>query len=242
MRRFAAALALCAATGPAAAAAGGFEDSMAQRVLACTGCHGQQGRATREGYVPRLAGKPAAYLLNQLHHFRDGRRDYRLMTGLLEPLSDDFLAEIAAHFAGLDLPYPPPAPVTASPAMLARGRELALRGDPARRLPACSACHGQALSGTLPAVPGLLGLPRDYVNAQLGAWRGGTRRARTPDCMADIARRLGPDDVAAVAHWLAAQPVPHGAQAAPVEPAVWPLHCGGVPQRRVAEDAGAATR
>ena len=35
----------------------------------------------------------------------------------------------------------------------------------------------KALTGTLPAVPGLLGLPRDYLNAQLGNWRTHQRQA-----------------------------------------------------------------
>ena len=234
MRGLLPALALTAATALAAAAPPKIEDSMAQRLLACTGCHGKQGRATSDGYIPRLAGKPAGYLLNQLHHFRDGRRQLRLMTGLLDPLDDAYLAEIAAHFAALDIAYPPPQAAGADRASLARGEQLALRGDAARRVPACSACHGAALTGTQPAVPGLLGLPRDYLNAQLGAWRGGNRRAHAPDCMASIARRLAPDDVAAVAHWLAAQPVPAGGRPAPHEPAAWPLACGGVPQRHVA--------
>ncbi len=234
MRGLLPALALAAATALAAAAPPKIEDSMAQRLLACTGCHGKQGRATSDGYIPRLAGKPAGYLLNQLHHFRDGRRQLRLMTGLLDPLDDAYLAEIAAHFAALDIAYPPPQAAGADRASLARGEQLALRGDAARRVPACSACHGAALTGTQPAVPGLLGLPRDYLNAQLGAWRGGNRRAHAPDCMASIARRLAPDDVAAVAHWLAAQPVPAGGRPAPHEPAAWPLACGGVPQRHVA--------
>ena len=234
MRGLLPALALAAATALAAAAPPKIEDSMAQRLLACTGCHGKQGRATSDGYIPRLAGKPAGYLLNQLHHFRDGRRQLRLMTGLLDPLDDAYLAEIAAHFAALDIAYPPPQAASADRASLARGEQLALRGDAGRRVPACSACHGAALTGTQPAVPGLLGLPRDYLNAQLGAWRGGNRRAHAPDCMASIARRLAPDDVAAVAHWLAAQPVPAGGRPAPHEPAAWPLACGGVPQRHVA--------
>ncbi|RYF64304.1 MAG: hypothetical protein EOO29_42595, partial [Comamonadaceae bacterium] len=40
-------------------------NSMASRVLACTACHGKEGRATQEGYFPRIAGKPAGYLANQ---------------------------------------------------------------------------------------------------------------------------------------------------------------------------------
>ncbi|MFZ8406771.1 c-type cytochrome, partial [Staphylococcus aureus] len=63
-------------------------DSLAQRALACTGCHGKQGRAAPDGYYPRLAGKPAGYLYNQLLNFRDGRRDYGLMSELIAPLSD----------------------------------------------------------------------------------------------------------------------------------------------------------
>ena len=38
-----------------------------------------------------------------------------------------------------------------------------------------------------PAVPGLLGLPRDYLNGQLGAWQTRQRHATAPDCMATIA-------------------------------------------------------
>ncbi|MGH6638909.1 MAG: c-type cytochrome, partial [Polaromonas sp.] len=52
------------AASPAIAAAP-FEDSIAQRTLACTACHGPQGRAAPDGYYPRLAGKPAGYLYNQ---------------------------------------------------------------------------------------------------------------------------------------------------------------------------------
>ena len=42
-----------------------------------------------------------------------------------------------------------------------------------------------------PAIPGLLGLPRDYLNSQFGAWRIGQRQAQEPDCMAQVARQLG---------------------------------------------------
>jgi cytochrome c553 len=187
------------------------QDGMAQRTLACTACHGKEGRAGPDGYYPRIAGKPAGYLYNQLLHFRDGRRHYGLMTGLLDTLSDEYLLEIARYFAALDAPYPPPAPTSLPPEQLQRGRQLAQKGDKANNLPACAECHGRALTGVLPAVPGLLGLPRDYLNAQLGAWRSGQRRAHTPDCMADIARRLSPEDLAAVTGWLAAQPVPRKA-------------------------------
>jgi cytochrome c553 len=181
---------------------------MAQRMQACTACHGAEGRAAPDGYYPRIAGKPAGYLYNQLINFRDGHRGYRLMGQMLEPLNDAYLREMADYFAQLDLPYPAPARVTLSEADRRRGETLALRGDPALQVPACTQCHGAQLTGMLPDVPGLLGLPRDYLTAQMGAWRTGLRKGHQPDCMAPIAQRLNPSDVAAVSGWLASQPLP----------------------------------
>ena len=215
--------------GATCAAAAGFEDTLAQRTLACTACHGAQGRAGPDGYYPRIAGKPAGYLYHQLLNFREGRRHYGLMTRLLDPLSDAYLMDIARHFAALDLPYPAPARSNAAPEVLQRGRELALRGDAARQLPACAQCHGAALTGAQPNTPGLLGLPRDYLNAQLGAWRTGQRRAHAPDCMAQIARSLAPEDLTAVSSWLAAQPLPAVARAVDALPAAPSMACGSAP-------------
>jgi len=209
-----------------------FEDTMAQRMVACTACHGVQGRAAPDGYYPRLAGKPAGYLYNQLLHFRDGRRTYRLMTQMVDPLSDAYLLEIAEHFAAMDVPYPAPARVDATPQDLQRGEQLALRGDPARRLPACAACHGAALTGVQPATPGLLGLPRDYINAQLGAWRTGQRKAHAPDCMADIAQRLDIQDIAAVSAWLSTQRLPANTHAVAASATPLPMNCGSAQPTR----------
>ena len=223
------------------AAAPKFEDTIAQRVLACTACHGKEGRAASDGYYPRIAGKPAGYLYNQLIDFRDGRRHYALMTSLIDPLSDAYLREIAGYFSALDLPYPPPQPARAPAAVLERGRALVQQGDAARDIPACSACHGERLTGVAPAIPGLLGLPRDYLNGQFGAWRNGARRAHAPDCMATVAKRLAPEDIGAVSQWLAAQAVPQPATPANSLPAALPLDCGGVPPG-AAGAASAVTR
>jgi cytochrome c553 len=203
-----------------------FEDSMAQRTLACTGCHGKEGRAGPDGYYPRIAGKPAGYLYNQLLNFRDGRRHYGLMARLLDPLSDAYLLEIAQHFASLDLPYASPSLAGTASALLQRGLALARPGDAARDIPACVQCHGDALTGVAPNTPGLLGLSRDYLNSQLGAWRTGQRRAHAPDCMARIARQLSPEDLSAVAAWLAAQPLPRDTRAVASLPQPPSISCG----------------
>ena len=84
-------------------------DTMEARLRACAACHGEQGQGTDNDYFPRLAGKPAGYLMNQLVAFRDGRRRYPPMNYLLEYLPDSYLQQIADYFSGLRPPPPPPA-------------------------------------------------------------------------------------------------------------------------------------
>jgi cytochrome c553 len=185
-------------------------DTMEERVAACVQCHSSSTEATKDGFSPRIAGKPAGYLFNQLVSFRDGRRGYQPMVYLLQNLSDDYLREMAAYFSQLNVPYPPPEAIRLSPAEAGRARQLVEHGDPARGVPACIDCHGKGLSGIAPNIPGLLGLPRQYMNSQFGGWRSGKLRSIEPDCMGEVARRLAPEDAALIASWLAAQPVPAG--------------------------------
>jgi cytochrome c553 len=207
-------------------------DSIAQRARPCTACHGEQGRATPEGYFPRIAGKPAGYLFNQLTGFRDGRRFFPEMTFLVERQRDDYLRALADYFANVELPYAGPVQAQATPAALERGRELVMNGDASRSIPACKSCHGEQLMGVLPATPALLGLSPDYLIAQLGGWANGTRHALQPDCMANIIKGLSSNDIHAVTAWLAAQQVPANAhpQAAFNEPP--PVQCGSIEATR----------
>ena len=181
--------------------------TMEERVAACTSCHSAATEATPDGFSPRIAGKPAGYLFNQLLAFRDGRRTYPPMVYLVQNLSEAYLREMAAYFGELELPYPPPERTALSNEESARARDVVEHGDPARGVPACIECHGRNLAGIEPGIPGILGLPRQYMNAQFGAWRSGRLRSRASDCMAEVASRLAQADAALVAAWLAAQPV-----------------------------------
>jgi cytochrome c553 len=205
-------------------------DTIATRLQACTPCHGPQGQGTDNDYFPRLAGKPAGYLMNQLVAFRDGRRRYPPMNYLLEYLPDAYLQQIADYFAAL---RPPPLPQTvadASAAVLARGRVIVTEGDSGHGVPACSHCHGPRLTGMEPAIPGLVGLRAGYISAQLGAFRYGTRTAKEPDCMQLVAASLSESDVTAVAQFLASQPVPADPSPVPRGTLPMPLPCGSEPQ------------
>jgi cytochrome c553 len=205
-------------------------DTMAARVLACASCHGADGEGTSDVYFPRLAGKPAGYLYNQLIAFREGRRRYPPMNYLLEFLPDAYLQKMAEHFASLRPPFPAPAVPTVSKEILARGESLVTKGDAQRGVPPCSSCHGEHLGGMEPAIPGLLGLRAAYISGQLGGWRYGTRTAAAPDCMQVVAGLLTEDDVHAVAAYLSSRPAPKDPSFAPRGSLAMPLECGSQPR------------
>lgn len=205
-------------------------DTIEQRMAACNICHGDKGEGKGAAeYYPRLAGKPAGYLFVQLQHFRDGRRKYPQMVYLLRYMPDAYLREIADYYAKLQAPHLPPAKPSADARERQRGEALATVGDASKHVAACSACHGKALMGVAPGIPGLLGLPVDYIAGQLGAWKTGLRTATAPDCMHDIAQRLSGADIAAVAKWLGSQAVPPGAAVVQQGPGKLPMTCGSQP-------------
>jgi cytochrome c553 len=210
-----------------AVSAAEIPDTLEQRVKACAICHGEQGEGiTKTEYYPRLAGKPAGYLHNQLINFRERRRNVPIMTYMVAYLSDDYLREIAEYYSKLAPHYPPP--VGGSTVTLAHGEAIVTKGDPSRGIPACVSCHGPKLSGMEPAVPGIVGLNAQYIGAQLGAWRTGTRHAKEPDCMAQIALRLAPGDISAIGGWLAAQPASTKIPPEPANSLKPPLDCGSL--------------
>lgn len=204
-------------------------DSMEARMQGCVTCHGQQGQGTSNDYFPRIAGKPAGYLHNQLLAFRDGSRRYAPMNYLLAYLTDDYLREMAEYFSKLHPPFSPPQAPAVAAEVLERGRTLVQNGDGSRQVPACVACHGTGLTGMEPGIPGLVGLRPNYIAAQLTRWRTGERRAAAPDCMHRIAIRLNEGDIQGISAWL-------GSLAAPRDPAPekrnaqrMPVACGTQP-------------
>ena len=82
-----------------------------QRLLACASCHAK--KDVNDAFFPRISGKPAGYLYNQLVNFRDGRRQFPLMTYMVDYLPDAYLHQIAEHFSREHLPPPPAQPTDA---------------------------------------------------------------------------------------------------------------------------------
>jgi cytochrome c553 len=201
-------------------------DSIEARVQGCVTCHGHSGQGTNNGYFPRIAGKPAGYLYNQLVAFRDGTRRYPPMNYLVAYLPDAYLHEIAEHFAKQRPPFAASEAANVAPDVLVRGRALVTGGDAGKGIPACVACHGAGLTGMEPGIPGLVGLRPTYVVAQLTRWKVGERHAAEPDCMKRVATRLADSDITAVAAWLSQQPAPKDASPESSNLVRMPFACG----------------
>lgn len=142
------------------------------RPVICSTCHGPDGNSIAPMYA-RQAGQSERYLLKQMHDIKSGARTLPEMTGQLDPLSDQDMADIAAYFASQKR-------VTdtsnADAEKLARGKALYYGGKLSEGVPACSGCHGADGDGIASAgFPGLKNQYAQYVAKQLNAFRDGSR-------------------------------------------------------------------
>ncbi len=76
-----------------------------QKSQACVSCHGANGISPFPDY-PNLAGQKAAYLLDAMRSYKDGRRNHAAMKAMIGPLSAQDLRDVAAWYASLG-PCPP---------------------------------------------------------------------------------------------------------------------------------------
>lgn len=199
MRRYclqaAAALALLAAS--AAQAEGGKAQSIV--ASSCAACHGPDGNSAVPN-VPKLAGLDSAYLLKQLQDFQSKRRNSDVMAPLVDALSADDLADIAAFFASQK-----PAPgAVREKALLDAGRKMYNDGNPANGVPACAGCHGPDAAGS-GRFPRLAGQHAEYTIDQLKLFAAGKRK-NDRRLMQAVANRMTEGEIRAVAEYLAGQP------------------------------------
>jgi Cytochrome c553 len=215
----------------AAAMAGGPPSDLGQRLAACDSCHGAKGQGGIDDhpYYPRLAGLPAPYILTQLERFQRGERHFAIMQDLVKDLPYRYLVAISNYFAGQQAEYPKPESNPADAKAIERGRELALHGDFARGVEACSACHGEDLGG-VGAIPGIAGQHAAYLTWQLDQWKTGQRSDESSGVMSLVADRLSDEDVRDVSLWLAqARPGQHHSLQTPTDQPHLDKHGNEVP-------------
>jgi cytochrome c553 len=80
---------------------GGNPAAGEQKSAACVACHGSDGNSSDFPAYPRLAGQYEDYLYKSLRQYRDGTRVNAIMAGMVAPLSDQDMRDLAAYYASL---------------------------------------------------------------------------------------------------------------------------------------------
>ena len=177
------------------------------KAVMCGACHGADGNSAAPN-IPKLAGQGERYLLKQLKDIKAGTaataqpgtgRKVVEMTGLLDALSEQDLADIAAYFASQKMSVG-----AADPKLVAQGEALFRGGKLEQGMPACTGCHAPDGAGnSLAGFPQLGGQHAAYVAKQLTDFREGNR---TNDgdtmVMRTVAEKLSNKDIEAVSSYI----------------------------------------
>lgn len=170
-------------------------------VTVCGTCHGTQGNNTNPKF-PVLAGQNANYLAAQLKAFHSQTRGdpdaIGYMWGMASELDDGTISALAAYYAARI----PDMGIAATPAGVARGREIYEHGIQAQGVPACSSCHGADAHGVAD-FPRLAGQHSQYILKQLSSFQNNMRNVAV---MHGVAQNLRVQEIQSVAEYLQAQP------------------------------------
>jgi cytochrome c553 len=78
-----------------------------RKALQCQTCHGLDGMS-KLPEAPNLAGQPEVYLAKALDEFRKGVRKNEMMSLVVQQLSDQDVADLAAYYAAIEVTAKPP--------------------------------------------------------------------------------------------------------------------------------------
>jgi len=162
----------------------------------CAACHtndGSRGVAAN----PIIQGQHPDYLVKQLVEFKAGKRDNPVMKSMAAPLSETDMRNVAAFYASKQ----PKPGFAKNKDLVAHGEKIYRGGIADRSVPACSGCHGPSGAGIPAQYPRLAGQHADYVEAQLVAFRSGTRHNNP--VMTAVAAKLNDRDIKALADYVA---------------------------------------
>jgi cytochrome c553 len=95
----AAAIALVGSVGTAIAA--GDAAAGKAKFAVCAGCHGPTGAGNEALKYPKLSGRDAAFVAEQLRAFKSGTRDNATMKAMTAGLSETDMDNLAAYVATL---------------------------------------------------------------------------------------------------------------------------------------------
>ena len=157
----------------------------------CAVCHGEQGLSADPKQFPNMAGQSAFAIYKQLHDYKSGARKSAIMEPVVANLTDEQIADVAAHFASLQRARWDETWVQTAPAKV---DALVRTGDSTRGLPACESCHNPRSGGPI-ETPVLFAQSKEYIFAQLHAYKSATRNNDIYRRMRSIAAKLTDDEI-----------------------------------------------
>lgn len=162
----------------------------------CAACHTADG--SRGAPVnPIIAGQHPEYLVKQLTEFKSGKRENPIMKGMVSPLSEDDIINVAAFYASKQAK----SGFARNKDTIRLGEKIYRGGILERNVPACSGCHSPTGVGIPAQFPRLSGQHSDYTEAQLISFRSGAR-VNSAQMMA-IAAKMSDREIKAVADYIA---------------------------------------
>lgn len=163
----------------------------------CAACHGADGNSVVANF-PKLAGQNETYLIKQMNEIKGGQRPVPEMTGLLDAMNEQDIADIAAYFAKQNGTVG-----HAAKDLVEKGQKIYRAGIASKGVAACTACHSPTGQGNPQAgFPALGGQHAAYTEGQLNKFRQGARNNDPQGMMQDIAAKLSDDEIKAVSSYI----------------------------------------
>ena len=169
----------------------------------CAACHAADGNSPLAAN-PKVAGQFYEYLHKQLVNFKPqagkkAARENAVMAGMVANLSAADMQNVAAYYAAQKLK-----PAAAKDKELAAlGQKIYRGGNATTTVAACAGCHGPTGAGIPAQYPRISGQFAEYVEAQLKAFRAGTRANDPNGMMRGVAARMTDREIQAVSEYVA---------------------------------------
>lgn len=136
----------------------------------CIGCHGIKGYQASfpEVYkVPMISGQGAKYITAALNEYKKGERKHPTMRAIADSLTDQDIADLAAHYSADGA-----VAAAADPKAVKPSREPSAEVQALLNKANCASCHGANFSTPIdPAYPKLGGQHADYLFVALKAYK-----------------------------------------------------------------------
>ena len=162
----------------------------------CAACHTNDGSRGSPAN-PILQGQHPEYLAKQLAEFKAGKRVNAIMQGMATALSEADMKNVAAFYAGKEAKPG----FAKNKELVALGEKIYRGGIADRSIPACAGCHSPSGAGLPAQYPRLAGQHADYTEAQLVAFRGGSRKNSLQ--MTGVAAKMNDKEIKAVSDYIA---------------------------------------